>query len=197
MDGYHIRNGVTLVHEALECYGLEAMAGGKVWSAMYEYLKQPIPIGNACEFPEGKYLGVVKEFGNLGKGKRTNVGALIFDSAMSVRAQGWAGAPRGCNGDEDERTLIREEKLRWVVHAECNCIANAARAGIALDGCTMLVTHPPCMVCSTMIVQVGIKRVVAIAPDARYMANWGDDVARSRWLFAETDVKYFFINREE
>lgn len=150
----------------------------------------PMPVEWA---PEGKYLPIARAFAKLGKGKRTNVGAVILDQSSSMRAQGWHGAPRGCNGDTDQRVNSRAEKLLWRVHAEQNAIANAARAGIALDGCTMVITHPPCMVCANLIVQVGIKRVLCPQPDERFLENWGGDVARARLLFAETNVEFNFI----
>jgi len=49
--------------------------------------------------------------------------------------------------------------LHLELHAETNAIATAAKYGIALDNCQMLVTHKPCLDCMRLIKASGIKRV--------------------------------------
>jgi len=47
-----------------------------------------------------------------------------------------------------------------VVHAEANAIAYAAKAGLKTEDCTLYVTLSPCMNCSNLIIQAGIKEVI-------------------------------------
>lgn len=47
-----------------------------------------------------------------------------------------------------------------VVHAEANALMFAAKNGIETEGCTLYVTLSPCIECSKMIIQAGIKDVV-------------------------------------
>jgi dCMP deaminase len=47
-----------------------------------------------------------------------------------------------------------------VIHAEANALMFALKNGISTDGCTMYVTLQPCIECSKMIIQCGIKEVV-------------------------------------
>ena len=47
------------------------------------------------------------------------------------------------------------------IHAEQNAITQAARFGISLGDSTAYVTMEPCFTCAKMLVQVGVKRVVA------------------------------------
>jgi dCMP deaminase len=47
-----------------------------------------------------------------------------------------------------------------VVHAEANALMFAARNGIETEGCKLYVTLSPCIECSKMIIQAGIKRVI-------------------------------------
>lgn len=141
------------------------------------------------------YLREAGVFALRSKDPSSKVGALILDSHNSVRAQGWNGAARGVGADEDCR-FTRPEKYKWSVHAEQNAIANAARVGIPLDGCTMVVTHPPCMVCANLIVQVGIKQVVTYLPGEDFAQRWGQDLVRTRLLFAEAGVSIVFIDGE-
>lgn len=46
------------------------------------------------------------------------------------------------------------------LHAETNAIAFAARAGVAVEGCTMYCTMSPCINCAKVIVNSGIKKLV-------------------------------------
>uniref|UniRef100_A0A6M3JA11 Putative CMP/dCMP deaminase zinc-binding n=1 Tax=viral metagenome TaxID=1070528 RepID=A0A6M3JA11_9ZZZZ len=46
-------------------------------------------------------------------------------------------------------------------HAETNCISDAARRGVCVEGSTlMLNTQPPCMECSKVLINAGIVGVV-------------------------------------
>lgn len=48
----------------------------------------------------------------------------------------------------------------YLLHAEQNIIAWAARKGIATENATLYITHNPCKDCAKMIAQAGISRVV-------------------------------------
>ena len=48
----------------------------------------------------------------------------------------------------------------YVLHAEANAISKLARSGNNSEGATLYVTDEPCLECSKMIIQAGIRRVV-------------------------------------
>ncbi len=48
----------------------------------------------------------------------------------------------------------------YLLHAEQNIIAWAARKGIPMEGTTLYITHNPCKDCAKLIAQVGVERVV-------------------------------------
>ena len=48
----------------------------------------------------------------------------------------------------------------YAVHAEQNAICQAAKMGFQVDGATIYVTHQPCTICTKMIINAGIKKVV-------------------------------------
>ena len=65
----------------------------------------------------------------------------------------------------DDRYNVREEKYKYVVHGEMNCIYNACNSGVSLNGATLYVTGlPVCSECAKGIIQVGIKKVVMEYP---------------------------------
>jgi dCMP deaminase len=52
----------------------------------------------------------------------------------------------------------RHELCRGL-HAEQNVIIQAAYHGIAIKGATLYCTNKPCVICSKMIINAGIKRI--------------------------------------
>lgn len=140
-----------------------------------------------------KYMEIVDATARLSKDQSTQVGAIIVGPSKEIRSLGYNGAPRGCAADEDERGTTRPEKYFWFSHAELNAITNAARVGTPLDGCSLLVTHPPCMDCARAIVQAGIVEVFTRMPSDEFLERWSDHTRRTKHLFQECHVKYEWI----
>lgn len=88
--------------------------------------------------------------------KRRQVGALIVKDRMII-SDGYNGTPSGFeNVCEDENGVTRP----YVLHAEANAITKVAKSGNSSEGATLYVTASPCMECSKLIIQAGIRRVV-------------------------------------
>lgn len=88
--------------------------------------------------------------------KRRKVGALIVKDKMII-SDGYNGTPSGFeNICEDENNNTKP----YVLHAEANAITKVAKSGNSSDGATLYVTSSPCLECSKLIIQAGIKRVV-------------------------------------
>jgi dCMP deaminase len=64
--------------------------------------------------------------------------------------------------DEHGHLMLNEHCIR-TIHAEANAIIQAALNGVSTDGATAYVTHFPCVNCSKMFINAGIKRLVYIA----------------------------------
>ena len=64
-------------------------------------------------------------------------------------------------GNEKERCPNAILKTKpYVLHAEANAISKLAKSLNNSEGATLYVTDEPCLECSKMIIQAGIKRVV-------------------------------------
>jgi len=88
--------------------------------------------------------------------KRRKVGALLIKDKMII-SDGYNGTPSGFENvceDEDNKTKP------YVLHAEANAITKVAKSNNSSDGATLYVTSSPCLECSKLIIQAGIKRVV-------------------------------------
>ena len=74
-----------------------------------------------------------------------------------IISDGYNGTPSGFeNICEDENGVTKP----YVLHAEANAISKVAKSGNSSEGATLFVTASPCLECSKLIIQSGIKRVV-------------------------------------
>jgi dCMP deaminase len=86
---------------------------------------------------------------------------------MSRDAGGWLSPVEIMENwpyQEDETSFQLERRYRLktrpeVLHAESNAIAKLAKSNDSGDGADIFVTHAPCMECSKLIFQSGIRRV--------------------------------------
>jgi len=99
------------------------------------------------------FMSVAEETGKLSYAKRLKVGAVIVKD-KNIISFGYNGTPAGMdNTCEDSEYKTKPE----VIHAEANAICKLARQGNSGQDATMFLTHAPCIECSKLIIQTGIK----------------------------------------
>lgn len=109
---------------------------------------------------------------------RRKVGAIIVKDQMII-SDGYNGTPSGFeNVCENEDNLTKS----YVLHAEANAITKVSKSNNSSDGATLYVTTSPCMECSKLIIQSGIKRVVF---DERYKTTDGLDILNRAGVIVE------------
>ena len=120
--------------------------------------------------------------------ERLKVGALIIKDNMII-SDGYNGTPSGFeNICEDENNVTKP----YVLHAEANAITKVAASSNNSTGATIYVTNAPCIECSKLIIQAGIKRVVY---SKEYRLTDGCDLLRRAGITVdhipldETDLK--------
>src|SRR5512135_3923348 len=98
---------------------------------------------------------------------RRQVGAVLVKD-KNVLATGYNGAPSGIEHCLD-RGCLREQlgipsgerhEICRGLHAEQNAIIQAAKHGTTINGSTLYCTHLPCVICSKMIINAGITKIV-------------------------------------
>lgn len=103
-----------------------------------------------------RYLKMARIWSENSYCKRRKVGALLVKDKMII-SDGYNGTPSGfkniCESKEGST-------FPYVLHAEANAITKVARSNNSSEGSTLYVTASPCMECSKLIIQSGIKRVV-------------------------------------
>jgi len=103
-----------------------------------------------------RYLKMAEIWAQNSYCKRRKVGALLVKDKMII-SDGYNGTPAGFeNVCEDEENKTKA----YVLHAEANAITKVAKSNNSSEGATLYVTSSPCIECSKLIIQAGIKRVV-------------------------------------
>ena len=103
-----------------------------------------------------RYLRMARIWAENSYCQRRQVGALVVKDKMII-SDGYNGTPSGFeNVCEDESNVTKP----YVLHAEANAITKVAQSNNSSSGATLYVTTSPCIECSKLIIQAGIKRVV-------------------------------------
>lgn len=101
-----------------------------------------------------------------------NVGAVIVHNKR-ILTTGYNGAPAGLVSCKERGECLRvklgipsgkQHELCYAIHAEQNAIIQAAKMGVPIENATIYVTHQPCAICTKMIINAGISRIVYALP---------------------------------
>lgn len=104
---------------------------------------------------DSMYMGIALLYSRISKAERLKVGCC-FVTQNNVVLGGVNGLPRPLGNVCEEEGVTKKE----TIHAELNGILKAAKEGISLVGSTLYVTHSPCKSCASILIEVGVKRVV-------------------------------------
>lgn len=106
---------------------------------------------------------------------RRQVGAVVVKE-KNILATGYNGTPSGIVHCEEVGCLRQQlgvpsgerHELCRGLHAEQNAIIQAAKHGINIGGAILFSTHSPCLICTKMIINAGVQRIVYLEgyPDA-------------------------------
>ena len=135
------------------------------------------------------YMRVAEIWSDRSHARRKKVGALIVNPEQKrIIAEGYNGTPTGfdnnCENEPIDSNLPIEQLTTnsYVLHAELNSLMKMARSTDSTDGCTMYVTMSPCIECSKMMIQAGIKRVVY---REKYRIDDGVELLRKAGIIVE------------
>lgn len=96
------------------------------------------------------------------------VGSVIVKDKR-ILTTGYNGAPSGVKTCKERGFCLRDKlnipsgtraEMCYAIHAEQNAVIQAAKMGISVEGATIYVTHQPCSVCTRILINAGIKRIV-------------------------------------
>ena len=152
-----------------------------------------------------RFILRAKDYASWSKDPSSHIGAVAVEPESKREISGgYNGFPRGIK-DTDERYDNRPVKYKLVVHAEANCIYNATRAGVSLNGSHLFVWGLPiCSECAKAIVQVGIAEVympiscvtldlTRPKEDQEKFHRWMESYETTMLLFEEAGIKVNYV----
>ncbi len=99
---------------------------------------------------------------------KRQVGSVIVKDKRVI-ATGYNGAPAGIMSCAERGYCLRDKlgiasgtraEICFATHAEQNALIQAAKLGVSVDCSTIYVTHRPCAICTKLLINAGIKRIV-------------------------------------
>lgn len=122
---------------------------------------------------------------------RRQVGALLVKD-KNILTTGYNGTPSGIAHCESVGCLRQQlgvpsgerHELCRGLHAEQNAIIQAARHGVNIDGATLYCTNSPCIICSKMLINAGIRQVI-------YLDGYPDQLSQEMLKEAAIDCRQF------
>lgn len=131
-----------------------------------------------------RFLEMAQLISTWSKDPSTKVGSVITDKNHKVVSIGYNGLPSSI---PDYQSILenREEKYKFIIHAETNAILTA---NTSVKDCTVY-TYPflPCTNCASMVIQAGIVRVVSFrCVDNRWSVKLND----SKRLFELAGIEF-------
>jgi dCMP deaminase len=144
-----------------------------------------------------RFMRLAKEIATWSKDPSRQIGAIAVDESRRILSTGYNGFPSRLN-DSTERLNDREQKYKYIVHAEMNCIYNACQNGISLNSAKLYVWGlPVCSECAKGVIQVGISEVYCGHTDDSYHDSiWKTSFETTKEMFAEAGVKVHEIKFE-
>lgn len=137
-----------------------------------------------------RFINLAREYASWSKDPSKKIGAVAVRNKRVI-SQGFNGFPKGIE-DSEERLSNREIKYKYVIHAEANCLINAAYEGVSLDKSTLYVHGlPVCSECAKLVIQSGVKRVVMFCEDVS--DKWVDSFKTTEQMFKEASIEYEFL----
>jgi dCMP deaminase len=126
---------------------------------------------------------------------RRQVGAIIVKDKR-ILTTGYNGAPKGmkhcsevgCLREREDVPPGERHELCRGIHAEQNTIVQAAAFGVGIGDSTLYCSHFPCVLCTKMLINAGIIRLVAQAP-------YPDEL--SRHMLKEADVEVCLMDSRD
>ncbi len=142
------------------------------------------------------FMSIAELVGSRATCDRGRSGCVIVRDKR-ILTTGYVGAPAGvAHCDEvghEMSTVLNDDGTQSLhcvrtTHAEQNAIAQAARLGVSLDGSTVYCHMTPCYICAKIVINAGVKRVVALKDYHRG--------GRSKEIFKDAGVQYELLNDE-
>lgn len=137
-----------------------------------------------------RFCELARYISEWSKDPNAKVGAVLFSRKGGNISIGYNGFPMGVE-DSANRLAHSKTKLELVVHAELNALI---AAGSRAEGSTIFVWGKPiCARCAGPIIQAGVRRIVALSPEAeKPRSKWKKSGRLAHQMFIEAGIEIVF-----
>lgn len=119
---------------------------------------------------------------------RRKIGAVLVRDKRVI-ATGYNGAPsgithcskQGCLRDKLNIPSGERHELCRGIHAEQNALIQAALHGVSTNNSTLYCTHQPCILCSKLLINGGVKKVF-------FRGEYPDQLAKELLVEAQIEL---------
>ena len=139
------------------------------------------------------FVAITKQVATRSTCLRRKVGAILVKDKR-ILTTGYNGAPKGVKNCLEVGICMREElgvpsgerhEICKGLHAEQNALLQAAYHGVSIKDSTMYCTTQPCIMCSKMIINAGIRKIY-------YLEDYPDPL--SIQILDEAGVEYIRLD---
>ncbi len=95
--------------------------------------------------------------------ERLQVGCLLVKDNRII-SQGYNGFLPGC----PHKSIMRDKHEQAVLHAEQNAVVDCAKRGVSCKGCTVYITHYPCIICARLLLACEVSGIL-------YLEDYNND----------------------
>lgn len=134
------------------------------------------------------FMGLAIHASTRSADPKTQVGAVAVTVDRAVITTGYNGLTYGVRDTPE----AWENKHHLVVHAEENLLAHAARGNGGLKDATVYSTHIPCLRCTRLLIQAGVRSVYYRHDNTTgYKGSWvSEQWYNIRELFQHAGVEF-------
>jgi dCMP deaminase len=135
------------------------------------------------------FMRSVYEWASCSKDPRTHIGAVLVKDNVPI-SSGFNNFPRKVV-DLKSRYEDRPTKLKFILHAESNCVLNAARMGRCTENTILYTQGVPCQECMKIVINAGVIKIVCHRewPNLTYSPQWVESFEYSEIMRREAGIE--------
>ena len=137
------------------------------------------------------YMNYARNISKKANCIKGQVGAIIV-KRNKILAEGVNSVPNGIKPCTEESCLRKKLKLKsgehqelcFVVHAEQNALLDALEKKKNIKNSTLYVTKKPCIICTKMLINAGIKKII-------YLEDYPDKYSKKLLNEAKIEISKY------
>lgn len=142
------------------------------------------------------FFNIARCVARKSKDPSTKIGVVTVDKDLSICSTGYNNFPRKVK-DLESRYNNRNLKYNFILHAEVASILEAARKGISLKDCTLIVPNwgaYTCHECAKAVIGSGIKTIIGENKEIFAGGRWQNSIEIANQMYDEAGVVQYNLD---